>query len=440
MKKRAIARASLLMLALVLLLSSAACGNDPDDAPPDTAQPAGEGPASLLSDAGLRVVVASDLHYLAPELTDHGAYFWRVMENGDGKITEYCDEILDAFLAEVLAEQPDALILTGDLSFNGALESHRALAEKLRAVEDAGIPVLVLPGNHDVYRSNAAAFIGDGYEPRTSATPEDFLDIYRGYGFDEALSMDEESLSYAAGIGEGMRVLMLDADTLHDYCSLSAQTLDWVGTQLDAAEAAGERMLVCCHQDLYQHSSMFHVGYVLNCTEELQRILREHGVPLFLSGHMHIQHIMTEDGLTEICSSALTMGACQYGVLQFDGDAIRYETRPVDVSAWARSQGREDPAILDLASYAADAMARRTRTQTESQLQQLGYTTEQIRSMSEYACTLNNAYFAGDLRGLEALDPNGELMALWKQSGTFFGTYLETLQDEIGNDYTHWHN
>ncbi|MBR2703241.1 MAG: metallophosphoesterase, partial [Oscillospiraceae bacterium] len=85
--------------------------------------------------AQYRVLTATDLHYLAPSLTDHGALFWQVMEAGDGKVTEYCDEITSAFLEEAAALQPDALILTGDLTFNGEEASHLALAEKLAAAE-----------------------------------------------------------------------------------------------------------------------------------------------------------------------------------------------------------------------------------------------------------------------------------------------------------------
>ena len=102
--------------------------------------------------AHYRVLTATDLHYLAPSLTDHGPLFWQVMEAGDGKVTEYCDEITSAFLEQAAALRPDALILTGDLTFNGEEASHLALAEKLAGAEAAGVPVFVLPGNHDLYR------------------------------------------------------------------------------------------------------------------------------------------------------------------------------------------------------------------------------------------------------------------------------------------------
>ena len=107
--------------------------------------------------------VATDLHYLAPELADNGPYFQKLIASGDGKAMEHCEEITDAFLKQVLEQKPDALILSGDLTFNGAELSHATLAEKLLGIEKAGIPVLVLPGNHDLENRMAASFQGTGY-------------------------------------------------------------------------------------------------------------------------------------------------------------------------------------------------------------------------------------------------------------------------------------
>ncbi len=59
--------------------------------------------------------------------------------------------------------KPDVLILSGNLSFNGAKASHEGLAAKLKAIEDSGVSVLVMPGNHDLYSRIAACFEGDDY-------------------------------------------------------------------------------------------------------------------------------------------------------------------------------------------------------------------------------------------------------------------------------------
>jgi len=384
-----------------------------------------------------RVVVGTDLHYMAPSLTDHGEIFWHLMEAGDGKVTEYCEEITDAFLEETLALRPEALILTGDLSFNGERESHLALAQKLAALEEAGVPVLVLPGNHDVYRGSCYSYIGDTAERVPSVTAEEFREIYAAFGFDEAIARDDDSLSYTAQLNDSTRVLMLDANTIHDYCGLSEKTLAWIDAQLGAAEEAGQGVLAACHQNLYQHS-MFKAGYILHEAEQLHALLEKHHVPLLLSGHMHIQHIHTQGEVTEIATSALGMGACQYGVLESKRGTLRYEARRVDVSAWAEARGTADENLLRFAEYAQQRMERQNRVQAQTQLQDRGFSPEEIGPLTDYACALNSAYFAGDLSVIPALDPDGSLLLTWEKSGTFFGAYFATLEKEIGVDYTHW--
>ena len=414
---------SCLLLASLLLL--AGCSGAPEKQTETTGET-----------GSWRVVVASDLHYLAPSLTDHGALFRRVMEAGDGKVTELCDEITDAFLEEVKAEEPDALILTGDISFNGEKESHLALAEKLAALEEAGVPVLVLPGNHDLYRS-CYSFFGDEGEQVESVSAEEFAAIYGAFGFDEALSRDDDSLSYLARINDTTRVLMLDADTPHDFCSLSDKTLSWIERRLSEAAVEGKRMLVACHQNLYKHS-MFGAGYVLGCSDELHALLEKYGAELMLSGHMHIQHIQTEGGVTEIATSPLTMGACQYGLLSSENGALRYETRPVNVAAWASARGMDDERLATFAAYAMGRLESRTRTQAEEQLEARGISTQEAAPLVNYACALNNAYFCGDLSGIPALDPDGELFKAWAESGSFFGSYFASIEHEIGENYTRW--
>ena len=67
----------------------------------------------------ITAAVAADLHYLAEELTDQGAYFQNLIANADGKVMAYSEELLEAFAAQIIDEKPDVLILPGDLTFNG---------------------------------------------------------------------------------------------------------------------------------------------------------------------------------------------------------------------------------------------------------------------------------------------------------------------------------
>ena len=151
--------------------------------------------ASAEAEDTLTLFVATDLHYLAPELTDHGAYFEKITSRGDGKVMAYSEELVEAFVEQVIDRRPDALILSGDLTFEGERTSHEALADKLARITAAGIPVLALPGNHDLNNTSAARYAGEGYERVDSVTSLEFLDIYRPFGYADAFARDRASLS-----------------------------------------------------------------------------------------------------------------------------------------------------------------------------------------------------------------------------------------------------
>ena len=386
---------------------------------------------------GYSLIVATDLHYIAPALTDHGSFFTALTEGGDGKLMRYIEEITDAFLDEAAAQKPEAVLLTGDLTFNGALLSHAALAEKLRALEAAGTRVLVLPGNHDLENPSAASFSGDGYTHVPSATAADFRQIYADFGYDEALSLDADSLSYIVEFGDGTRLLMLDFNTPHDPCGVSDKTLKWIEEQLADAMRAGQRILAAGHQNLFQQS-MFRDGYVIQNTERLAALFREYSVPLYLSGHLHIQHWKTEQGLTEIATSALSVSPCQYGILDVRGDRLRYETKVTDVTEWAIGQGSENPDLIGFRAYASDCFDTRNRQQTPEALGWFAYTEDEIARMTAYIVDLNRAYFTGDLRDAAALDENGELEALFARYPSLYTAYLVSIRPDFGNDYRKW--
>ena len=80
----------------------------------------------------IRIVVGSDLHYLSPELIEDEALLRRVVYASDSKLTHYTSVISEAFTEEVAALHPDAVILSGDLTFSGAFESHAGLIALLR--------------------------------------------------------------------------------------------------------------------------------------------------------------------------------------------------------------------------------------------------------------------------------------------------------------------
>lgn len=386
------------------------------------------------SSSGFRAVIASDLHYIAPELTDGGPGYQQILKNGDSKFMPYVEEITDAFLDEVLADPPDVVLLTGDLTFNGAEISHRRLAGKLQRLEDAGIPVLVLPGNHDVYNENAALYRGGSFERVPFASGESFAEIYRDFGPGEALSADSDSLSYVWQLNEQVWIMMLDENTAHDFCGLSDRSFQWIEAQLQKAREEGRFVLVAGHQNVFQHS-IFRGGYVIQGTQRLQELLRRYGVPLCLSGHLHTQHVLSEDGLTEIATSALCSYPCQYAVLTAEDGRLRYGTRRLDLAAWAERNGRPDAVFQDFAGAAGTYMDAHF---TPAGMAPLVDDPVLWAEMLAYLQALNRAYFSGDLREIAALDPDGRLAGLWAEENGMTAWYLRSVLDEEGNDHTVW--
>ncbi|MBQ5428031.1 MAG: metallophosphoesterase [Oscillospiraceae bacterium] len=386
------------------------------------------------SSSGFRAVIASDLHYIAPELTDGGPGYQQTLKNGDSKFMPYVEEITDAFLDEVLADPPDVVLLTGDLTFNGAEISHRRLAGKLQRLEDAGIPVLVLPGNHDVYNENAALYRGGSFERVPFADSESFAGIYRDFGPGEALSADSDSLSYVWQLNEQVWIMMLDENTAHDFCGLSDRSFQWIEAQLQKAREEGRFVLVAGHQNVFQHS-IFRGGYVIQGAQRLQELLRRYGVPLCLSGHLHTQHVLSEDGLTEIATSALCSYPCQYAVLTAEDGRLRYGTRRLDLAAWAERNGRPDAVFQDFAGAAGVYMDAHF---TPAGMAPLVDDPVLWAEMLAYLQALNRAYFSGDLREIAALDPDGRLAGLWAEENGMTAWYLRSVLDEEGNDHTVW--
>jgi len=386
-------------------------------------------PAAAKGDVSHSIFIATDPHYIAPSLTDHGAYFTKMVASGDGKLVMYIEEIVDAFVGEVIAAKPDCLILSGDLTFNGAKTSHEAFAEKLRRIDQAGIPVFVLPGNHDLYRYSAARFEGDGYTRVESTTSEEFASIYHDLGFDAALSRDPYSLSYIAEPIPGVRILMLDTNTQSLEGGVTHSTLLWLKKVLACAKADGAKVIAVSHQNLYAHSSLLYKGFVISNADQLLPLYEQYGAAVNLSGHLHIQHTMTDKAVPEIATSSLAVSPCQYGVIELSDNQAVYSTRLTDVSSWAKANGKTDKNLLSFRQYAAAFFAATASGQSAAQLAG----DSEASAMATFLANVNAAYFSGRLDLIDDASPHA---ARWQESGAFFGQYIKSILAEERRDHT----
>jgi 3',5'-cyclic AMP phosphodiesterase CpdA len=397
------------------------------------------GPASAPS---ARILHVTDLHYLAPTLTDHGACFTKTITQADGKVMRYSEELAEAFVADVLAAAPDCVVFSGDLTFNGARESHEQLAAKLARIRQAGIPVYVLPGNHDLQNGWAVRFVGSSYEKVDSITPEEFAALYADCGYTDALARDEATLSYVAEPVAGLRLLLVDGNLPGQEGVLSAAAVAFAKAQLRAAQRAGARVIAVSHQPLLAHNALFADAFSMRGAEDLLALYQEYGVGCNLCGHIHLQHIAQSDGgLTEIAGSALSVAPDQYGTLTVRDEAGSYTTTAAQVSAWAAAQGRTEADLLDFDAYTADFFRQTCLWQAdnalESQVEAGTLTAAQAEQLSQFYAQVNAAYFSGRLDRLQTLWDE-TLYEQWQQTGAFPGLYLQSIRDEARVDHTQW--
>lgn len=374
--------------------------------------------------APVTMFVAADLHYLSPDLTDHGSYFQELTASGDGKAMEYCEEITESFVEQVISQSPDVLILAGDLTFNGEKLSHAALTEKLRRIEAAGIPVLVLPGNHDLENPMAASFQGTGYTLVEGINEEQFETLYWDFGLGEAVARDPASLSYVAELSQGFRILMQDVNTVGAPGTLTDQTLRWAEQQLKDAARQHACVVAVSHQNLLSHNSLFSFGFVINNREPLLALYEKYGVICNLSGHMHVQHIaQSENGLPEIATSSLLVSPNQYGVLSLDGTSAEYHTAPALASA---SENEE------ISAYAKSFL---WDTSYRNAAEELGSGIPGGERMKTFFADVNSAYFSGRM---DAVSWDDDAFQRWKQEGTFLYAYLQSILDDGLQNYTQY--
>lgn len=353
------------------------------------------------------MIVASDLHYMSPTMTDFGKVLEDYTAGSDGKVLPYLDEITDAFLAEVMEQKPSVLILSGDISQDGEKVNHGELARKLRRVQKAGIQVLVIPGNHDINNPWAATFYGDEMVPTETVDADGFYDIYHEFGYDQAADRDVNSLSYLYKLDDRYWMMMLDSCIYFPENEVGGRirqdTLSWMEEWLSQARQEQVTVIPVGHHNLLNQSTRYPEDCTLENHREVTKLLEEYSIPIYISGHLHLQRIKKnvngptsegQYGIHEVVSSSLSIPPCQYGVLDFTEDgSLNYTTKTVDVAAWAENQGREEEDLLNFAEYSSRFLV----DVISSQLYRSVYSipAERKDAMAEIYGYVNSAYCGG---------------------------------------------
>lgn len=244
----------------------------------------------------------SDLHIYSPELGTEGEAFQDYL-NHDRKMLADSKAIVQASLDKVAAEKPDFLLLTGDLTKDGENQNHKMLAGMLKSVEAKGIPVYVVPGNHDLINGHAYRYTEDGKEHISSVNLKEFAEIYNDFGYSEALVRDPASLSYVAEPAPGLLLLALDSTRAQENSlekepitggRFSKETLSWIEDRLIEARRQNKPVVAMMHHgviDHYSENKEYYPEYLVDENDDVAEMFATYGVRVVFSGHFHAQDI-----------------------------------------------------------------------------------------------------------------------------------------------------
>ena len=217
---------------------------------------------------------------------------------------------MDQLLAKDPAEYPDILLVTGDLSSEGELASHQGFASQMKRLEDAGIAVFVIPGNHDLYNYSAMGFQDDTKVSGTDlyTTLDQFKEIYADYGYGSAEDQENYQIEYYAdekdaegtqgGLSyilhvDGFALLMIDSEVYTPDVNgeetdrgtgdgmICDQLLEWILEKAQECEENGETIIAGMHHPLLAHNTTQETEFITDTvadSEALAETLADAGI------------------------------------------------------------------------------------------------------------------------------------------------------------------
>ena len=292
----------------------------------------------------VKLLVFSDPHYFDPSLGTSGAAFAAYLAS-DRKLIAESDAIIRAMVAQVAAEDPQVVLVSGDLTKDGEQLSHQTMAGYLAQMKAGGRKVFVVPGNHDIENGGASSYAGDTATPVSAISASDFADIYKDFGFSDAIAQDSNSLSYVAELVPGLWLLALDSCIYGDArgpMQSSGRFLDgtkaWIQAQLDEAKRRGVRVMAMMHHGLVEHfanQALIFPEFVIGDRDAVAGMLSNAGVGAIFTGHFHANDITrgtpstATKSIYDIETGSAVTYPCPYRIVDVSDDSLAITTQHI---------------------------------------------------------------------------------------------------------------
>lgn len=275
--------------------------------------------------------VLSDTRVVAQELFTAGNYAGFATED---KMEHISEAILNSVADELIADGTEYLLVSGDITESGDEASHLRCAEIFRRLEAAGVEVFVINGNHDV--AVKLEYVGK------SVTAGKFREIYADFGYSQARSSFEGTLSYAADMGRHYRVIAVDnmayypdADGEIFKTALGESHEKWVKSMVAETVADGRIPVIMAHAPFLNHYPKL-AGLFLDRVEtdryaKLADFFADNGARYAFTGHFHAQDIAMRtsaggNDFYDVGTSSAIVYPCAYRKIKLTRNSLEADT------------------------------------------------------------------------------------------------------------------
>lgn len=282
-----------------------------------------------------KFLVMADPHFFDTDLGCSGPDYDNFMhyEQKCFAETESINNAVFKYLGET--DLADTVIIAGDLTQNGEKKSHEKFIKLLYDIKAKGKKVYVITADHD-WKSDPFAFGENGRYTPEPTKKEELIEMYKDFGFGDAIALNEEHLSYVAQLSDNVRLLAINADIkTNGQFSLTEKQVEWIKEQAKKARAENQVMFAVCHYPVLPIQPIFSIikSALMYDYKSVATLLADEGVHLVFTGHMHNQSInefVTEKGnkLFDVTTGSLIADPSQIRLVALDEASAEIQSIP----------------------------------------------------------------------------------------------------------------
>jgi 3',5'-cyclic AMP phosphodiesterase CpdA len=236
-------------------------------------------------------------------------------------------EVMDCLRGDLAARRPDFLLVTGDICSH---QTREAMLESRRLVEGLGFPYYPVGGNHDFVSAESRVWFVEAFARRLPMRRTFYSFTHKNLHvcvLDPWWKWRDGSLNEVSEISVALELDM----TLKDaFWALPPEQFDWLENDLSAHREL-PTIIACHYPAMPVPRRMQRPGYkdsgILDNARLLVDFLKDYPqVKALFSGHMHMNYVCRNGGLTQVVTGSLPEFPTEYREVTVYDDRLEIAT------------------------------------------------------------------------------------------------------------------